>query len=315
MAKKIALGRGLGDILGDAEEFYKEVTESLKPFDLDINLIRPNPKQPRVSFNDDRLHELASSIKEHGLLQPVLVYKDEKGYVLIAGERRLRASKLLGLESIKAIVLEDVKEESLRELALIENIQRENLNPLELATSYKSLIDEYGFTHEKLAQKIKKSRTQITNTLRILDLSKATQDYILQGKLTQAHAKVIVGLSEDDENFIVKKIVDENLSVKETENLARELKSGEFWIQTNHNEDEENFKDEEGKKLSKDKLFKEKNLNGKVSFNHNPNLQNLLSTLKSLGFKAGLKKDSINIKLLSDEDISRLLDIIQANIK
>ncbi|PAF45911.1 ParB/RepB/Spo0J family partition protein [Helicobacter sp. 11S02629-2] len=312
MAKKKALGRGLGDLLGDADEFYKEVSQSIKPFDLDINLIKPNPKQPRVNFDEESLKELADSIKEHGLLQPVLVYRDEDGYALIAGERRLRACKKLGLKSIKVIILEDVKEELLGELALIENIQRENLNPIELALSYKALLDEHNFTHEKLAQKIKKSRAQITNTLRILELDEKTKQLLMQGKLTQAHAKVIVGLDKEDEDFLVKKILSEDLNVKETEKIARELKSGEFWEQNSLDEDNIEI---DKKKLSKSKLYSKNKLNEILNKADSASLEQLLVAFKSLSFKATLKKDSITINLSNPSDTQRLMKIIQANIK
>lgn len=227
MAKKGGLGRGLGAILEDVELAYKaELSEGNSDIvkDIDLDLIVENPYQPRKTFDETALKELSESIKRHGLIQPIIVIKKDGGYMLIAGERRFRATKLLGESKIKAIVA-DIESQSLRELALIENIQREDLNPIELANSYKELIDEYKITQDALANIIHKSRVQITNTMRLLSLSAATQEYIKEGKLTQGHAKVIVGLKPSDEKMAVDTIIGQRLSVRETENLVKNLKN------------------------------------------------------------------------------------------
>ena len=227
MAKKGGLGRGLEAILGDVELAYKaELNEGNSDIvkDIDLDLIVENPYQPRKTFDETALKELSESIKRHGLIQPIIVIKKDGGYMLIAGERRFRATKLLGESKIKAIVA-DIESQSLRELALIENIQREDLNPIELANSYKELIDEYKITQDALANIIHKSRVQITNTMRLLSLSAATQEYIKEGKLTQGHAKVIVGLEPSDEKMAVDTIIGQRLSVRETENLVKNLKN------------------------------------------------------------------------------------------
>ena len=227
MAKKGGLGRGLGAILEDVELAYKaELSEGNSDIvkDIDLDLIVENPYQPRKTFDETALKELSESIKRHGLIQPIIVIKKDGGYMLIAGERRFRATKLLGESKIKAIVA-DIESQSLRELALIENIQREDLNPIELANSYKELIDEYKITQDALANIIHKSRDQITNTMRLLSLSAATQEYIKEGKLTQGHAKVIVGLEPSDEKMAVDTIIGQRLSVRETENLVKNLKN------------------------------------------------------------------------------------------
>ncbi|WP_314977520.1 ParB/RepB/Spo0J family partition protein [Campylobacter rectus] len=227
MAKKGGLGRGLGAILEDVELAYKaELSEGNSDIvkDIDLDLIVENPYQPRKTFDETALKELSESIKRHGLIQPIIVIKKDGGYMLIAGERRFRATKLLGESKIKAIVA-DIESQSLRELALIENIQREDLNPIELANSYKELIDEYKITQDALANIIHKSRVQITNTMRLLSLSASTQEYIKEGKLTQGHAKVIVGLEPSDEKMAVDTIIGQRLSVRETENLVKNLKN------------------------------------------------------------------------------------------
>ena len=192
--------------------------------DIDLDLIVENPYQPRKNFDETALRELSESIKRHGLIQPIIVIEKDGGYMLIAGERRFRATKMLGESKIKAIVA-DIESQSLRELALIENIQREDLNPIELANSYKELIDEYKITQDGLANIIHKSRVQITNTMRLLSLSAVTQEYIKEGKLTQGHAKVIVGLEPNDEKTAVDTIIGQRLSVRETENLVKNLKN------------------------------------------------------------------------------------------
>ena len=227
MAKKGGLGRGLEAILGDVELAYKaEINEGNSEIikEIDLELITENPYQPRKNFDETALRELSESIKKHGLIQPIIVIEKDGGYMLIAGERRFRATKLLGESKIKAIVA-DIESQSLRELALIENIQREDLNPIELANSYKELIDEYKITQDGLANIIHKSRVQITNTMRLLSLSAVTQEYIKEGKLTQGHAKVIVGLEPNDEKTAVDTIIGQRLSVRETENLVKNLKN------------------------------------------------------------------------------------------
>jgi ParB family chromosome partitioning protein len=223
----MALGRGLGAILEEVEEAYAGNNshgskDSVKELDLDTIIV--NPFQPRKIFDSEAIVELSESIKKHGLLQPVLVIKNGDGYMLIAGERRLRAVRLSGSKTIKAIIA-DLDKTKIRELALIENIQRENLNPIELAHSLKELIEEYGITHEELSDIVKKSRSYVTNSLRLLNLSDFTQEQISSGKISYGHAKVLVGLAETEQKKIVNTIVGQKLSVRETEELVSKLKS------------------------------------------------------------------------------------------
>lgn len=226
MAKKNSLGRGLGEIFDDVEDAYNrefEIDTSIVS-EIEISQILPNPYQPRKNFNQESLKELSQSIQRHGLIQPVIVVARGDGYMLIAGERRLRATKMLGYTKISAIVA-DLGSKNLRELALIENIQRENLNPIELANSYKELIDEYKITQEELANILHKSRTQITNTMRLLSLSDETKALLADEKLTQSHAKVIVGLDRNDEKLVVDTIIGQKLNVRDTENLIQKIKN------------------------------------------------------------------------------------------
>ncbi len=221
MAKKKSLGRGLGAILGEVAEAYeKELPQEETVVEIDIDTIRTNPYQPRKSFDKESLQELAESIKSHGLLQPIVVIEDVDGFMLIAGERRLRASKMAGLRKIRAIVAQ-IDKRRYREYALIENIQREDLKPLELAQSYKELIEEYGITHEELATTLKKSRASITNTLRLLSLSEYAKDALNAGKISAGHAKVLVGLSEEEQKVMVDSIVGQKLSVRDVERLVK----------------------------------------------------------------------------------------------
>lgn len=227
MAKKKVLGRGLSEILGEVRESYEN---NMRGDDLDLiveikmDKIKPNPYQPRKHFSEESIQELASSIELHGLLQPVLVFQEGEHYILIAGERRFRASQHLKKESIRAIIAEvDLKQ--LRELALIENIQREDLNPIDLAHAYEELLKQHQLTHQELAQRIHKSRTQITNTLRLLKLIPSAQQFLLEEKITQGHAKVLVALDPKDQEKIMHSIAGQKLSVRETERLIRRIKS------------------------------------------------------------------------------------------
>ncbi|EGC4869102.1 ParB/RepB/Spo0J family partition protein, partial [Campylobacter jejuni] len=193
---------------------------------IEIDQISPNPFQPRKNFDQEALDELANSIKEFGLIQPIIVFKKNNKFILIAGERRLRAVKALGKKEILAFIA-DIDENKLRELALIENIQRENLNPIELANSYKDLMQVHKITQENLAELIHKSRTQITNTLRLLNLDIRTQELIASGKISQGHAKVLVGLDQKDEKMLVDSIIGQKLNVRDTEKIVKKIKNNE----------------------------------------------------------------------------------------
>lgn len=219
------LGRGLDALLGEIGEAYEnELASKDSIVELNIKDIRTNPYQPRKYFDEDALYELSESIKSSGLIQPIVVTQDIDGYVLVAGERRLRASKLAKLKSIKAVVL-SADEHKMREFALIENIQREDLNSIELAHSYAELIKLHSLTQDELAEKIHKSRTHITNTLRLLQLSAKTQKAIIEKKITTGHAKVLVGLDEQEQQLMVDTIVGQKLSVRDVEKNIKNFKN------------------------------------------------------------------------------------------
>ncbi len=231
----MALGRGLGDILSEVEEAYEKDLSDINSFeleeqgarveDIDVEAITPNPFQPRKHFDEQALKELSESIAEHGLLQPIVVIEKEEGYLLIAGERRLRAHKLAKLETVKAIIADaDIDDIKLRELALLENIQRENLNAIELANSYAELIEVHKITHDNLSSIVHKSRSQITNTMRLLSLSPYAQEQLIFGKISQGHAKVLVGLDEKKQKVIIDSVIGQKLSVRETENMVKSHK-------------------------------------------------------------------------------------------
>ncbi len=223
--KSMKLGRGLDALLGEIDEAYEnEGSQRDEILEISLKEIRPNPFQPRKTFDDVALNELAESIKNDGLLQPIVVSEDIDGYVLIAGERRFRASKLAKLKDIRAIVLNS-DEQKMRQFALIENIQREDLNAIELAIAYGELLKINDVTHDELAIMIHKSRTHITNTLRLLQLSVKTQKALLEKKITAGHAKVLVGLNDKEQQIVVNSIIGQKLSVREVETMIKSMKS------------------------------------------------------------------------------------------
>ena len=216
--KKQALGRGLGALMAETqtETGYNANSESTLP----ICDIVPNPNQPRTHFNESELEELSESIRKNGVLQPLLVRKVGKTYQIIAGERRYQASKIAGLEEVP-VIIKDVDDQKVMELALIENLQRSDLNPIEEAKGYRQLIKASGMTQEALSKAVSKSRSAITNSLRLLDLPEQVQDMMFEGKLTAGHARAILAVPFEDQRVkLAEKVVAEGLSVRATENLA-----------------------------------------------------------------------------------------------
>lgn len=217
--KKKALGRGLGSLIQEAQS---ETGGSAVTADsmVAIESIHPNPNQPRTHFNDAELNELSDSIAEHGVLQPLLVRKDAEGYEIIAGERRYQASKIAGLTEVP-VIIKDVDDQKMLEIALIENLQRSDLNPIEEAKGYKQLIKQSGMTQEALSKAVSKSRSAITNSLRLLDLPEPVQQYLFDGRLTAGHARAILAVPYEEQRIkLAEKVVQEGLSVRATENLA-----------------------------------------------------------------------------------------------
>ena len=217
--RKPALGRGLGSLMGETKAetgFTQDENEN----EIEIGKIHPNPNQPRTHFNETELQELSESIKVHGVLQPLIVRADEKGYEIIAGERRYQASKLAGIDKLP-VIIKDVNDQQMLEIALIENLQRSDLNPIEEAKGYRQLIKQSGMTQEALAKAVSKSRSAITNSLRLLDLPDEVQGMLFDGKLSAGHARAILAVPYEDARIrLAEKVVNEGLSVRATENLA-----------------------------------------------------------------------------------------------
>jgi len=275
------LGRGLDALLGEIDEAY-ENEGSQRDEILEINLkeIRPNPYQPRKTFDEVALSELAESIKNDGLLQPIVVTEDIDGYYIIAGERRFRASKLAKLKTIRAILVNS-DEQKMRQYALIENIQREDLNALELAEAYGELLKIDEISHEELATIIHKSRTHITNTVRLLQLSVKTQKALLDKKITAGHAKVLVGLDEKTQQLMVNSIIGQKLSVREVEAMVKALKASD-----------------------QEPVVKKK----EVSYN----FDSVKSLFNNIGIKVKTSKKSLTLEFDSQEEIENFLSHLKA---
>lgn len=222
--KKQALGRGLNALMCEAQTETGSVASDTL---IDITKIQPNPNQPRTHFNETLLQELSESIRENGVLQPLLVRKKGQKYEIIAGERRYQASKLAGIEKLP-VIIKDVDDQKMLELALIENLQRSDLNPIEEAKGYKQLLKESGMTQEALSKAVSKSRSAITNSLRLLDLPDEVQQFLFDGKMTAGHARAILAVPFEDARIrLAQKVVAEGLSVRATENLAPLFSVGE----------------------------------------------------------------------------------------
>ena len=223
--QKQALGKGLGALIPDLSGLDDKERKALGISEIELDKIIPNEYQPRKVFDDEKLKELAASIKEQGVIQPIIVHRAGTGYQLIAGERRWRASRLAGLKTIPALVKEATKRELL-EMALIENIQREDLNPLEAAEAYKRLQDEFKLTQEDLAKRVGKERSTVTNFLRLLNLPREVKQELATGALSMGHAKALLSLERvRDQLQAAAAIVKNGLSVREAEALASRLKN------------------------------------------------------------------------------------------
>ncbi len=243
MTQNYGLGRGLSSLIPPKNKKIKEpkqdynyfgsdspgkaggVSQDQKRniFEVEIGKIVPNPFQPRLNFDEEKLRELANSIKKHGVIQPVIVSKNEKGYELIAGERRLEASKLAGLSKVP-VITQEVDDEGKLNLAMIENIQRHNLNPIEEARAYERLSREFGFSQEEVAEKIGKSRSSIANKMRLLDLPVEVQKAISEDKITEGHAKAILAVSGKEKQLaFFEMILKNSLTVRQAESKSREV--------------------------------------------------------------------------------------------
>ena len=276
---KGGLGKGINALFNQVD-LSEETVEEIKISDL-----RPNPYQPRKQFDDESLAELKESIIQHGILQPIIVRKALKGYDIVAGERRYRAAKLAGKETVPAIVRE-LSESLMREIALLENLQREDLSPLEEALAYDSLLKHLDITQEQLAKRLGKSRPHIANHLRLLTLPESIQNLIAEGTLSMGHGRTLLGLKNKNKlEPLVKKVVEEQLNVRQLEQLIQQL---------NSNVPRETKK----KEPVQDVVLKERE-----SY-----LQNYFGT--TVNIKRQKKKGKIEIEFFSNEDLERILELL-----
>lgn len=288
--KRRALGMGLEELFNNEqldldkfEEKIVSVTPKEEVIELKLSELRPNPYQPRKVFDAEKLQELANSIKEHGVFQPIIVKKSIKGYEIIAGERRYKASQLAGKETIPAIV-RDFTDENMMEIALLENLQRENLNSIEEATAYQKLLASLKVTQEELANKLGKSRSHITNMLGLLELPEEVKNLIAEEKITMSHARVLSKMKDKDEIInLAKKIVDENLNVRAIEQASQ-----------NPTVEKKHKLKTKVKKESEYKYIEE-------------------SISEKLGTKVKINNKKILISFTNNNDLNRILEILDVN--
>lgn len=287
--KRRALGMGLEELFNneqlDLNKFEEKIVNSTAKeeiVELKLSELRPNPYQPRKKFDEDKLKELSESIKEHGVFQPIIVKKSIKGYEIIAGERRFRASKLAGKETIPAII-RDFSDEMMMEIALLENLQRENLNAIEEAVAYKKLLDSLKITQEELSKKLGKSRSYITNMLGLLELPSSVKQMIQEDKISMSHARALSKIKnpEDIEN-LANKIINEGLNVRDIENITKN-----------------------------DSIEKKHKITTTRQTSEYKELESIMSD--KLGTKVKIKNRKLEINFTNDNDLNRILEII--NIK
>ncbi|MBQ4347739.1 MAG: ParB/RepB/Spo0J family partition protein [Firmicutes bacterium] len=284
-----AKGRGMDALFGEHIKSISEMNEGERVTQIDIGIIEPNPEQPRKRFKESALTELAESIKEYGVIQPIIVRREADYYVLIAGERRFRASKIAGLKTIPAIV-RDADEIRSLELAIVENVQREGLNPIEEAESYRRLNTEFHLSQEDISAKVGKSRVTITNALRLLKLEPRVRNFISEGKISGGHGRALLMIEDGELQFeLAEHIIEEGLSVRDAEALVREK---------NEPAPEEPVRETRKKEAPYPKLEE--------------NLQNRLGT--KVRITQGKKRGKIEIEYYSPEDLDRLFGLLGGNL-
>lgn len=225
MARKGGLGKGLDSLIPEKTKTIETGDSNKDAIKVDIQKVEPNRKQPRKNFDEDTLLELSESIKQFGILQPLLVQDRKDYYEIIAGERRWRAAKMAKLKEVP-VIIKNFTEQEVVEISLIENIQREDLNPIEEAIAYKRLLEEFHLKQDEIAERVSKSRTAVANSMRLLKLSEQVQQMVIDEMLTTGHARALLGIADLDKQYIAaQKVFDENLSVRETEKLVKKLQS------------------------------------------------------------------------------------------
>lgn len=282
MSKKFGLGKGLNALIPN------EVTSDEKFNDnkslISLNKIKANSEQPRKIFDNDRLLELSESIKKHGIIQPLVLKKSGENFIIIAGERRWRAAKLAGLKDVPAVIM-DIEEQQVLEISLIENIQRQDLNPIEEAKAFKKLLNDFNLTQESLSETLSKSRTAISNTMRLLNLDKRVQEYIIDEVLTEGHGRALLGVKDENLQYeLAQKAIDDKMSVRELEKFVKN-----------------NLKQKE-----------EKTINVDVSAPYYKDIREKLEDY--FGTKVNIEKKKnkgrIEIEYYSEDDLQRIIDII-----
>ena len=305
--KKMGLGRGLNTLIPkapivdeeDVEQVKKKVSRSSKSkkkaepekeLTLPIDKIEPNPDQPRNQFDEDTLQELSDSIKQYGMLQPILVTPKDDFYEIIAGERRWRAAKLAGLNEVP-VMIRKYNENEVVEIALIENIQRDNLNPIEEALAFKRLLTEFNLKQDEVAERVSKSRTAVTNAMRLLKLNEKVQQMVIDEMLTTGHARALLGIEDQEQQYIIaQKIFDEKLSVRDTEKLVKSLQN-----------------EKKKKKEEKEKIDPKLEA---VYHDLEEQMKGILGTKVCINHKDA-KKGKLEIEYYSQDELDRIIDMIR----
>lgn len=290
--RKNGLGKGLSALIPEdpIDELLNIDNEKESIVNIDISLIKPNKKQPRKEFDKKALLELSQSIKTYGVIQPIIVRRFKNDYEIVAGERRWKASQEAGLKEIPCII-KDMEELDSMKIALIENLQREDLNPIEEAVAFEELMKDYGLTQEEVAKVVGKSRSYIANTIRLLNLDENTKNHIQEGKISSGHGRALLSIdNEKERENVTKEIIDKKLNVRDTERLAKEVKEIEK---------KENIRrDQISSSFSKDPIISD----------IEENLMQYFGT--KVQISKGRNKGKIEIEYYDDEDLNRILDIL-----
>jgi ParB family chromosome partitioning protein len=289
LSKKYGLGKGLGALIPEdnlVDQGVKKVS---------LNLVKANKEQPRKYFDEEKILILSESIKQYGIIQPLIVKKDGETFSIVAGERRWRAAKMAGLKEVPIIIIESTEREIL-EISLIENIQRQDLNPIEEAGAYKKLLKDFNLTQEELSKRIGKSRTAISNTMRLLNLDSRVKNYLIEDIISEGHGRALLALDiEEDQYLMAQKIIDENLSVRQIEKLIGLTKK-----QNDKNELQENENEHYNQETT-----------SKIFYNDlEDKLENLFNTKVVINSK-GKEKGKIQIEYYSENDLQRIIEIFK----
>lgn len=289
--RKGGLGKGLDSLIADKVGTSNEKTDAKNEVMVNINKVEPNKEQPRKNFDEDALLELSESIKQFGVLQPLLVVDRKDYYEIIAGERRWRAAKMAGLKKVP-VIIKDLTEQEIVEISLIENIQRENLNPIEEAIAYKRLLNEFNLKQDEVAERVSKSRTAVTNSMRLLKLCDKVQQMVIDDMISTGHARALLGITDEEKQYtLAQKIFDEKISVRDTEKLVKKMQK-----QKNASAKEVN---PEKKKL--DAVYQEAE----------EKMKTILGTKVIINQKDSMK-GKIEIEYYSPDELTRIYELIES---